>query len=93
MCGDNSIAAHAKSAKLRLEELAKVNPATKLSGYESQFKVTGHSNITIRYLCYMYIRNYKHPVLMSQTSNTSVLIFLRIDIRIDLRNVYHVSCV
>ncbi|XP_065917231.1 uncharacterized protein [Dysidea avara] len=38
MCGDNSIAAPAKSAKLRLEELAKVNPATKLSGYESQFR-------------------------------------------------------
>jgi len=40
MCGDNSIAAPAKSAKLRLEELAKVNPATKLSGYETQFKVS-----------------------------------------------------
>ena len=39
MCGDNSINAPANVAKERLEKLAKVNPATKLSGYEVQFKV------------------------------------------------------
>ena len=55
MCGDNSIAAPAKSAKLRLEELAKVNPGTKLSGYESQFRVTGHSNRAVRYLSVLSI--------------------------------------
>jgi len=53
MCGDNSIAAPAKSAKLRLEELAKVNPATKLSGYESQFRVLVYSNQAVSYL-YMH---------------------------------------
>ena len=55
MCGDNSIAAPAKSAKLRLEELAKVNPATKLSGYESQFRVTEYSNRTVRCLSVLSI--------------------------------------
>lgn len=40
MCGDNSINAPANVAKERLEKLSKVNPATKLSGYEAQFKVT-----------------------------------------------------
>ena len=39
MCGDNSINAPINVAKERLEKLAKVNPTTKLSGYESQFKV------------------------------------------------------
>ena len=39
MCGDNSINAPANVAKERLEKLAKMNPATKLSGYEVQFKV------------------------------------------------------
>ena len=39
MCGDNSINVPANVAKERLEKLAKVNPATKLSGYEVQFKV------------------------------------------------------
>ena len=39
MCGDNSINPPANVAKERLEKLAKVNPATKLSGYEVQFKV------------------------------------------------------
>ena len=39
MCGDNSINAPTNVAKERLEKLAKVNPATKLSGYETQFKV------------------------------------------------------
>ena len=52
MCGDNSIAAPAKSAKLRLEELAKVNPATRLSGYESQFRVT---DIMVRYLSVLHV--------------------------------------
>ena len=55
MCGDNSIAAPAKSAKLRLEELAKVNPATKLSGYESQFRVIEYSNRTVRCLSVLSI--------------------------------------
>ena len=86
MCGDNSIAAPAKSAKLRLEELAKVNPATKLSGYESQFRVTGHSNRAVRYLSVLSInciRNYKQPVLKSQISSIFVPIFLRIGTRTD----------
>lgn len=39
MCGDNSINAPANVAKERLEKLIKVNPATKLSGYDVQFKV------------------------------------------------------
>ena len=39
MCGDNSINAPTNVAKERLEKLVKVNPATKLSGYEAQFKV------------------------------------------------------
>ena len=40
MCGDNSINAPVNIAKERLEKLIKVNPATKLSGYDMQFKVT-----------------------------------------------------
>ena len=40
MCGDNTIGAPTNVAKERLEELAKVNPATQKSGYESQFQVT-----------------------------------------------------
>lgn len=40
MCGDNTIGAPTNVAKERLEELAKVNPATHKSGYESQFKVS-----------------------------------------------------
>ena len=39
MCGDNSIYAPTNVAKERLEKLVKVNPATKMSGYEAQFKV------------------------------------------------------
>ena len=39
MCGDNSIYAPTNVAKERLEKLVKVNPATKISGYEAQFKV------------------------------------------------------
>ena len=39
MCGDNTIGAPTNVAKERLEELAKVNPTTKRSGYEAQFQV------------------------------------------------------
>jgi len=39
MCGDNTIGAPTNVAKERLEELAKVNPATQKSGYETQFQV------------------------------------------------------
>ena len=40
MCGDNTIGAPTNVAKERLEELAKVNPTTQRSGYESQFQVS-----------------------------------------------------
>lgn len=40
MCGDNTIGAPTNVAKERLEELAKVNPTTRRSGYESQFIVS-----------------------------------------------------
>ena len=40
MCGDNTIGAPTNVAKERLEELARVNPTTQRSGYESQFQVS-----------------------------------------------------
>ena len=52
MCGDNSINPPANVAKERLEKLAKVNPATKLSGYEVQFKVAIRMH---RYHCVLHV--------------------------------------
>ena len=46
--GDKSIAAPASEVDSRFEKLAKVYPATKLSGYESQVRVTGYSNRTVK---------------------------------------------
>ena len=39
-CGDHCIIGPASVAKERLDKLSKVDPTTKMSGYESQFKVT-----------------------------------------------------
>ena len=39
MCGDTSIAAPVKDAKDKVSELAKVNPRTGRTGFETQFEV------------------------------------------------------
>ena len=40
MCGDTSIAAPVKDAKDKVAELAKVDPKTGKTGFETQFEVT-----------------------------------------------------
>ena len=40
MCGDTSIAAPVKDAKEKVAELAKVDPKTGKTGFETQFEVT-----------------------------------------------------
>ena len=40
MCGDTSIAAPVKDAKEKVSELAKVNPRTGKTGFETQFEVS-----------------------------------------------------
>jgi len=57
MCGDNSINAPVNIAKERLEKLAKTNPATALSGYEAQFKVTIRTSYAYLEVCICCIRN------------------------------------
>ena len=39
MCGDTSIAAPVKDAKEKVAELAKVEPKTGMTGFETQFEV------------------------------------------------------
>lgn len=39
MCGDTSIAAPVKDAKEKVSELAKINPKTNKTGFETQFEV------------------------------------------------------
>ena len=39
MCGDTSIAAPVKDAKEKVAELAKVNPKTAKTGFQTQFEV------------------------------------------------------
>ena len=84
MCGDNTIGAPTNVAKERLEELARVNPTTQRSGYESQFQVSvtliQRSDIL---QCARCIRNYKKPVHKKQTFSISMLPCLRIGTRID----------
>lgn len=58
MCGDTSIGAPANNAKERLQELARVNPATKITGYEEQFEVLCalilHTGYTSGGVCVLY---------------------------------------
>ena len=84
MCEDNTISAPTNVAKERLEELAKVNPTTKRSGYESQFQVS-YSYIT--FSCFTvdvcYIRNYKKLVQKRMISSMSQPTCLKIDTKTD----------
>ena len=46
MCGDTSIAAPVKDAKEKVSELVKINPKTKMTGFETQYEV--YTNILIQ---------------------------------------------
>ena len=54
--GNNCITGPASLAKEKLEKLAKVNPVTEMSGYESQFKV--YTYISIQMIIQLVIRTY-----------------------------------
>ena len=84
MCGDNTIGAPTNVAKERLEELARVNPTTQRSGYESQFQVS-YSNITSSNFTVdvCYIRNYKKLVQKRMISSILMPTYLRIGTRTD----------
>ena len=60
MCGDTSIAAPVKDAKEKVAELAKVDPKTGKTGFETQFEVATYIKIlTTKYVfngLYYYCR-------------------------------------